>query len=170
MISFRSPLLFLLVLSSTWLSAAGSKPKKPDPEALARKAEAIQLYNTGTAQLKDLNFSEAETTLKAALEKDSKLAEAHNNLAFALRKQGEDRYEEALKHYNRAVRIDRKLAEAYMYRGVLYTAMGDVKKAQKDLKRLTKLSPELAVELEWVIEHGTEKEPAQFFGVSHALE
>lgn len=161
-------LLYLFI--GTQASAAGSRTKKVDPAVKADKAEAIVLYNEGTTSLKSLDFAQAEKTLKAALEKDPTLAEAHNNLAFALRKQGEDFYKEALKHYDRAIRLDRKLAEAYMYRGVLHVAMGETRKAEKDLKRLKRYSPELATELEWVIENGKEKEPAQFFGVAASID
>ena len=149
--------------------AAGSAPKKPEPLDPATIRQAINLYNEGTEHLKKLEYAEAETDLRASLKKNKNLAEAHNNLAFALRKQGEENYKESLKHYNRALKIDKKLAEAYMYRGVLYTAMGNARKAQRDLKRLQKLSPELAEELEWVIEHGKEKEPDQRFGVTKLL-
>ena len=65
--------------------------------------------------------------------------------------------------------LDRRLAEAYMYRGVLHTAMGNTRDAQKDLQRLTRLNADLAKELQWVIDNGKEKEPAQFFGVAKAL-
>ncbi len=68
--------------------------------------------------------------------------EAHNNLPFALRKQGEARYDEALKHYNRAIRLDRNFAEAYLYRGVPHTEMGNSRHAEKDLKKMQKLNPE----------------------------
>lgn len=165
---FPTTLLLALLLASD-LSAAGSKPKKPKVSD-ADQREAILLYNQGTAQLKDQKYAEAEADLKASLEKNEELAEAHNNLAFVLRKQGEDRYKESLKHYNRALRLNRKLSEAYMYRGVLYTAMGETQKAQRDLKKLEKYSPVLARELQWVIENGKEKEPAHFFGVTSALE
>jgi len=165
-------LLFLSAALSLFagdLFAAGSKPRKPDLKLEAAKAEAIAAYNAGTAHLTAAEYEEAEADLKAALEKDAKLAEAHNNLAFVLRKQGPDRYKEAMKHYNRAIRLNRKLAEAYMYRGVLHVTMGNERDAEKDLKRLTKLSPDLAEELKWVIENGKEKEPAQFFGVTKPL-
>lgn len=162
-------LLLLTTLLTSDALAAGSKPKKPTVSD-ADQRDAILLYNEGTAHLKAMEYSEAEKDLKAALEKHENLAEAHNNLAFALRKQGEDRYKESLKHYNRALRLKKNLAEAYMFRGVLYTTMGESRKASRDLKRLKKLSPELATELEWVIENGKEKEPAQFFGVTQALQ
>jgi hypothetical protein len=44
--------------------------------------------------------------------------------------------------------------------------MGDTDSAKKDLTKLSGMDPELASELEYVIETRREKEPEQFFGVS----
>jgi tetratricopeptide (TPR) repeat protein len=124
------------------------------------------LFAQGTEKLLELKFVAAEKDLRGALEANDKNAGAHNNLAFVLRKQGPDHYKEALKHYNRAIQLDDKLAEAYMYRGVLYKVMDMPERALKDHARLLRLKEtELASELEWVITNGKEKEPAQFFGV-----
>lgn len=72
---------------------------------------------------------------------------------------------EALRHYNRSIELNDELAEAYMYRGVLYVQKGDTASAEADLKALESLNPSLANELRWVIQHGHEKKPEQFFGV-----
>lgn len=167
----RTLLLLTAVLSFTAndLFAAGSKPKKPEPKLEAHKAEAIVAYNAGTAHLQAAEYAEAAADLRIALDKNAKLAEAHNNLAFVLRKQGPAHYKEAKKHYDLAIRLNRTLAEAYMYRGVLHVAMGNEKDAKKDHSKLEKLSLELAKELEWVINNGREKEPAQLFGVTNPL-
>ena len=71
-----------------------------------------------------------------------------------------------MKHYNKALEIDPQLSEAYMYRGVLHVQQNNLDKAQADYARLQKLNDKLARELKYVIKNGTEKEPAQFFGVS----
>ncbi|MEM7790583.1 MAG: tetratricopeptide repeat protein [Verrucomicrobiota bacterium] len=159
---------FGLLVNST-LFAAGSSYSEPEPDAAEIEKEAIGLYNEGTQLLYQSDFKGAEKLFKKALKKKKDIAEAHNNLAFVLRKQGEGKFSQALKHYNEAVSLDPDLAEARMYRGVLYTAMGDTASAEKDLKWLKGRSPKLASELQWVIENGKEKEPAQFFGVSIAL-
>jgi len=144
----------------TFAIAAPSKPKASSP------VSDTKLFAQGTEKLFELKFVAAEKDLREALEANGKNAGAHNNLAFVLRKQGPDHYKESLKHYNRAIQLDKTLAEAYMYRGVLYKAMDMPELALKDHAMLMELNEtKLASELEWVITKGKEKEPAQFFGV-----
>lgn len=155
-----------LLLSCTLFSfsvsglAAPSKPSKP------KAKPAVAAYNAGTEHLLELDFTEAEARLREAIEENPRMAEAHNNLAYALRKQGEAHYDAALEHYNRAIQLSPRMAEAYMYRGVLYVQMGEKEKALLDHSALLKLSPSLAAELENVITSGREKTPEQFFGVA----
>jgi Flp pilus assembly protein TadD len=151
---------FAFISSLTIGFAAPSKPSEPkaDPSVVA--------YNEGTEYLMELEFAKAESNLREALRENPKMAEAHNNLAYALRKQGEAHYDDALKHYNRAIEINPKMAEAYMYRGVLYVQMGEPEKALADHRTLLQLSPSLAAELEYVVKNGREKTPEQFFGVA----
>ena len=52
-------------------------------------------------------------------------------LAFTLRKQGSANFQKSLAYYNKAIQLKPKLAEAYMYRGVLYTQMGRKADAQR---------------------------------------
>ena len=117
-----------------------------------------------------MELGRAERQLRRALRQQEEFAEAHNNLAFVLRKQGEDHFAEALQHYNRAIELNAELAEAYMYRGVLYVHMGDAAAAEADREILEALNSSLAAELRWVIDHGHEKEPEHFFGVVQAIE
>ena len=77
-------------------------------------------------------YAEAQAQFEAALAEDEKFAEAHNTLAFSLRKQGKEHWDSALEHYSRAVELKPELAEAYMYRGVLYSLMGDEESALAD--------------------------------------
>ncbi len=65
--------------------------------------------------------------------------------------QGAHNFERSLKHYNRAIELKPALAQAYMYRGVLFTQIGDVARARADLELLRTLDRELAVKLEKVI-------------------
>jgi Flp pilus assembly protein TadD len=114
-------------------------------------------------------FAKAEKQFRRSLRINERFAEAHNNLAYTLRKQGERHYEEALAHYNRAIELKPGLPEPYMYRGVLHIQMGNRDLALKDHKTLLSLIPSLAEELETVITEGREKEPEQFFGVSRKI-
>lgn len=131
-------------------------------------ATSLELYNQGVELMRAKKFEKAQAAFELSLHK-RRLAEAHNNLAYCLRKQGETHYDAAMRHYDAAIELKPKLPEPYMYRGVLHLLMGHRAAAEADLARLQSLDPELAEELAWVLEHGREKEPAQFFGVSDAL-
>ena len=114
-------------------------------------------------------FAKAEKQFRKSLRINDQFAEAHNNLAYTLRKQGAQNYEEALAHYNRTIELDPGLPEPYMYRGILHIQMGNRDLAQKDHETLLALYSELAVELEYVITEGRERDPEQFFGVSRKI-
>jgi lipoprotein NlpI len=59
-----------------------------------------------------------------------------------------------LKHYDRALELKPQLAQAYMYRGVLFTQMGNLAGARADHAKLLALDPELAGKLERIITGG----------------
>jgi tetratricopeptide (TPR) repeat protein len=101
-------------------------------------------------------FPEAQARFEEAIKENPRFVEAHNNLGYTLRKQGAANYQKALEHYDTAIEVKPKLAEAYMYRGVVYIEMGRKRDAEADLAALQKLSPRLAKELAEVIETGKE--------------
>ena len=157
---FFTALLLVSLFSGSLAMGAPSQPKE------STEANDSDLFASGTEKLLTGDYAAAEKDLRAAVGADDKNAGAHNNLAFVLRKQGRVHFDEALKHYNRAIELNDKLAEAYMYRGVLYQAMGKKDLALSDHARLLELGRgDLAKELEWVLDNGNEKEPPQFFGV-----
>jgi tetratricopeptide (TPR) repeat protein len=157
---FFTALLVISLFSGSLAMGAPSQPKE------STEANDSDLFASGTEKLLTGDYAGAEKDLRAAVGADDKNAGAHNNLAFVLRKQGSAHFDEALKHYNRAIELNNKLAEAYMYRGVLYQAMGKKDLALSDHARLLELGRgDLAKELEWVLDNGKEKEPPQFFGV-----
>ncbi len=155
LLAFLSGLLLTLSVH-----AAGSNPMQD------RESKAIKTYNQGVTLMYDEQYSKAEKKFRSALKRKKNWAEAHNNLAFTLRMQGEENYQEALSHYNKAIALSNELPEPYMYRGVLHVQMGNPDLANKDLQILASLSNSLATELSYVIENGAEKQPTQFFGVS----
>jgi tetratricopeptide (TPR) repeat protein len=140
----------VLAVAASGANAVESDPL-PVPEAGAR-ASAIRLYNDGVALLVARKFPQAQSKFEAALALDDRLAEAHNNLAYALRMQGRENFAASLAHYNRAVELKPDLAQAYMYRGVLFVQQGDMVRARQDLERLRRLDPKLASDLERVVE------------------
>ena len=127
----------------------------PAPKAGSR-ADAVRLYNDGVALLLARDFRAAQQKFEAALALDEQLAEAHNNLAFALRMQGRQNFASSLEHYNRAIELKPDLAQAYMYRGVLFMQQGDKVRARQDLERLRRLDARLAADLERVVEGADE--------------
>ncbi|MCG8462768.1 MAG: tetratricopeptide repeat protein, partial [Holophagales bacterium] len=144
--------LLLLSLLSPAAFAAGTA-KKEEPEDSAETA-----YNAGVEQMKAGNWADAAKHLGEAVEMKGDFAEAHSNLGYCLRKQGAEHYKVALKHYNRAIELDSKLAQAYHYRGVLHALAGDEALAKADHATLMDLDRELADELMAVIASGEEPE------------
>jgi tetratricopeptide (TPR) repeat protein len=161
--TFIFALVFTLV-SVSLATAAGS------PSVKSSKSKDISLYNEGVKYMMDKKFSKAEKQFRKALAINDSFAEAHNNLAYTLRKQGKEHYQEALKHYNRSIELKPALDEPYMYRGVLYVQMGKKDSALEDHKILVSRNSPLAAELEYVVENGREKEPERFFGVSRQID
>ena len=91
--------------------------------------------------MRDKHYAAAQEKFEQALALDETLAEAHNNLAFSLRMQGTHNFERSLQHYNRALELKPDLARAYMYRGVLFTQMGDMARARADHAKLLAARP-----------------------------
>lgn len=142
---FRAWLAASLMLAALPGTAAESDPL-PVPEGA--RGRAVAVYNEGVKVMLNKRYAEAQRLFEQALELDERIAEAHNNLAFSLRMQSRDNFARSLKHYQRALEINPKLAQAYMYRGVLYSQMGDMKRAREDLERLRVLDKGLAAKLE----------------------
>jgi len=153
----------ILIFCVSSALGAGSKSYAP------AVAPEIRDYNKGVALMLDRKFSRAEKMFRKALARQDQFAEAHNNLAYVLRKQGPENYDEALRHYNRAIALKPTLPQPYMYRGVLYVQMGRVALAETDYNTLAGMDARLSSELQYVIDNGREKEPEQFFGVSQKL-
>lgn len=144
---------YLATLLMAWVAlatyAVESDPL-PVPTGAAQEV-AVKAYNEGVKLLLDRDFAGAQRRFEQALQLDDALAEAHNNLAYSLRMQGSHNFERSLHHYNRAIELKPSLAQAYMYRGVLFTQMGDLARARTDHARLLKLDTELAARLEKAI-------------------
>ncbi|GMQ48349.1 tetratricopeptide repeat protein [Vibrio sp. 10N] len=148
----------MVISFSAWSAGSGSSYNSLN--------KAQRTYNKGVELMMNKQFFDAEKKFRAALKRDKNWAQAHNNLAYTLRKQGVDHYNTALFHYNKAITIAPLLPEPYMYRGVLHVQMGNASLANDDLAKLRELKSPLADELEFVIQNGEEKAPEQFFGVS----
>jgi Tfp pilus assembly protein PilF len=138
-----------VLLHSPWALAVESDPL-PVPKGTPRE-RAISMYNEGVGLMREKSYAAAQEKFEQALALDETLAEAHNNLAFSLRQQETHNFARSLQHYNRALELKPDLARAYMYRGVLFTQMGDPTRARADYEQLLRLDPELAARLERII-------------------
>jgi tetratricopeptide (TPR) repeat protein len=148
--------LFVLTAGVPTVFAAGSRPMPvPQVQQVPQKTpDAVNPYNEGYALMKAKKFAAAQVKFEEAVKANPNMAEAHNNLAYCLRKQSPENFAKALQHYNEALRLKPKLAQAYEYRGVLFVELGRKEDAQKDLATLKQLDPKLAVALETAIKAG----------------
>jgi tetratricopeptide (TPR) repeat protein len=147
----------VLVTIGLGLSAVGAGAVESDPLPVPKGGapeRAVTAYNAGVKLLLDKKYGDAQRKFEEALAADEQLAEAHNNLAFSLRMQSAVNRDRALKHYDRALHLKPRLAQAYMYRGVLFTQMGDLDRARADHAQLLKLDRALATKLERIIAGG----------------
>ena len=132
--------------------AAGADEKDPLPAPQgSQREQAIRVYNEGVTLLRAKHYAAAQEQFEQALQLDETLAEAHNNLAFSLRQQGLHNATRALQHYQRAIELKPDLAQAYMYRGVLFIQLGDMAGARADHAKLLGLDQALAAKLERLI-------------------
>jgi tetratricopeptide (TPR) repeat protein len=143
-------LLGAAILLLSPVAGADESDPLPAPKGTPRE-RAIKTYNEGVKLMRDKHYAAAQEKFEQALRLDEALAEAHNNLAFSLRMQGNYNFERALTHYDRALELKPDLARAYMYRGVLFTQMGDLSRARADHAKLLGLDPGLAAKLEHII-------------------
>ena len=123
------------------LARAVESDPLPVPKGGARE-QAVVAYNDGVKLMVAQRYAAAQRKFEEALGADEELAEAHNNLAFSLRMQGAAQPRARPEHYNRALELKPDLAQAYMYRGVLFTQMGDLARARADHARLLVLDPQ----------------------------
>ena len=121
-------------------------------------SQAIRLYNQGVKLVRARKFAEAQAKFRQALTETPNFAEAHNNLGYSLRMTGPQYYPIALEHFNKAIQLKPNLAEAYECRGVVLLKMGRKAAAEKDLATLKTLRPDLAAELDQVINTGREND------------
>jgi tetratricopeptide (TPR) repeat protein len=147
-------------LTTLPLFGAGSE-KIPTPNTSPQTKQvnpAIKAYNEGVDLMQAKQFAKAQAKFEEAVKLNPGFAEAHNNLAFTLRKGGSQNYQVSMEHYNKAIQLKPKLAEAYMYRGVLYAIMGRKAEAQADLTVLQKLNSHYAKELEDFMKTGKDND------------
>ena len=165
----------VFALSNTAFAAGGSEKKTT--LSADRLATADRLYNEGLKhrdkaweyekQAKGVSGSDRSTYLnsaerefgraiekfKLATKENSRLYQAFSSLGYCQRKTG--KYEDALKSYDRALRMASAYAEAIEYRAEANILLGRLRDALSDYDRLVKLDQEkaklfLAVASDWL--------------------
>ena len=156
--------VLLLVAPGPAFSAGGSEKQALAPDRLA---EADRLYNqglkhrdkaweyekqaAGAAKASDRDtyqksaereYDRAIEAFKNATVQNSRHFEAFGSLGYALRKTGQ--YQEALKSYDRALKMSPDYARAIEYRAEAYLGVNRVDEALVDYRRLVELDVELA--------------------------
>ncbi|NIM02149.1 MAG: tetratricopeptide repeat protein, partial [Acidobacteria bacterium] len=84
----------------------------------------------------DKSYKSAAASFERAVGKNPMMHEAHSDLGYALRKQGD--FEASLAAYNRALEIEPRYAEAIEYRAEAYLALNRLDEAKQAYMQLFK--------------------------------
>jgi tetratricopeptide (TPR) repeat protein len=122
-------LVFGMFLFTGFAHAAGSG----DAPAAADLAEMLAARDHVKAE----RYKDAIPQLQKVIVQQSQNADAWNLLAYSQRKL--DDLAASLENYKKALSIDPSHKDAHEYLGELYLRMGDLAKAEKQLKRLDNL-------------------------------
>ena len=106
---------------------------------LRRDQEAYAAYDEARKALADGGLEEAETLVERALEAQSQEAAFHG-LRGELRLR-QERYDDAITNYDRALGLDDEYFAYYLGRGVARARQGDPREADADLRRSIELLP-----------------------------
>ena len=106
--------------------AEGSSAKAADPD-----------YTVGVGAIKAGRYAAAVPLLEGVVKRDGGNADAHNWLAYAVRKNGDPA--RSIPIYEKALAIDPKHRGAHEYIGEAYLALDNLPKAKEHLGRLNKL-------------------------------
>lgn len=110
--------------------------------AVTESPEAARLHEDAIKQIKEKNYTAAESVLRMALLKKPDDAEMHNHLGLALKNQG--RYKEASAAYQNALKLKSDCYEAMNNLAVTYEMLGEREKAKSVYKKALSLKPSYA--------------------------
>ncbi len=128
------PLLLTLLLTFTsplMIQAAGSSDEDDsDPQKSRNYQEAV-------SYIKKSDYSSAIPLLRKELKRNSRDADAHNYMGYALRKSND--LKNSAVHYAKALEINPKHLGALEYQGELFLTIGNLDLAKANLQKLDKL-------------------------------
>jgi tetratricopeptide (TPR) repeat protein len=123
----------LLGATPAWADGGGGGGGSGEPDA----ASAQPAYLKGVAAINDKRWPEAIASLRVHVLANDRHADGHNWLGFAYRKAGQ--LDNALRHYRRALALDKAHLGAHEYIGEAYLMANQPDEANKHLKRLFEL-------------------------------
>lgn len=124
------------------LDALNACRRVADVGRLDARRKALVLLNAGIAAYTLGLYKDAIAYETAALEADSRLADAYENRAQAHGKLGQ--LAEALSDYASAISVAPRSARAYLGRGILMLENGAVDRAMPDFGRAIEIDPQLS--------------------------
>lgn len=110
--------------------------------AVTESPEVARLHEDAIKQIKEKNYTGAESVLRKALLMKPDDAEMHNHLGLALKNQG--RYKEASAAYQNALKLRPDCYEAMNNLAVTYEMLGEREKAKSLYKKALSLKPSYA--------------------------
>ncbi len=135
------PSLFALILPFAGAVSVLSRKPPRRPRTVVATAAAILLLAGGTARRAAV-WRSAEGLWRDAIRKAPASSRPHNNLGRILHERGE--WKEALDHYGKALKIDRKNGEAWSNLGSLLLEKGRKDEALAALEEARRLLPEFS--------------------------
>ena len=127
--------------STAWAMASGGGTSST-PSMNVPSFDAATEYRKGIDALKAEKYSEARTSFKKVL--DVEPGDPSTNFLAGMADAGLNDLKSAQKHYEKAVKADRKLVPAHQELGVTYAKTGQRDKAQAELAALQKLDQDCA--------------------------
>ena len=117
----------MLATATVHADGGGSSGSSYDAKSLPEAIPAL---------VENGDYEGAIAELDAFIVDESRNADAWNLLGYSQRQLG--MYEESMRSYKKALKLDRKHLGALEYQGELYLKLDEVKKAKKNLKKLAK--------------------------------
>ena len=111
-------------------------------QAVRKNPSAVNHYSLGQAYLERGKYRQAEKEFNIV--KRMAPEKANGDYGIGLSYSRQERYEEAIQHFEQAIRKDRDIYEAHVEIGYAYADMGEIEKAQEQVDFLEKNSPGLA--------------------------
>ena len=124
---------FVLCLFSLSAHAAGGSSESDGKVNIAKSSD----YYTAMKLIKNKSYNAAIQNLLEAEQYNKKDADIYNYLGFSHRKIGD--LEKASIYYNKALTISPKHKGALEYQGEMFLTLGQIPKAEANLKKLGKL-------------------------------